>query len=132
MLTAAHVVISQLHLLRITNVVSCALRIPVLSISCQEAVVPMTKPCALIPDSVHMCHTLVPKMLCHLSHGTDCPKTWKVLRLPLRSYRLSNRISQFRFDTPTQSVSWSSVVLSLDEGLQSSPLFPLRPNQLIL
>ena len=74
MLAAADGVISQLHLLRISNSVSCLLRIPVLSVSCQEAVTLVIKPCALIPDSVHMCHTLVPKMLCHPSHGTDCPK----------------------------------------------------------
>ena len=40
------------------------------------------KPCALIPDSVHMCRTLVPEMLRHLSHGTDCPKTWEGLATP--------------------------------------------------
>ena len=50
------------------------LRIPVLSVSCHEAMTLVIKPCALIPDSVHMCCTLVPRMLCHLSHGTDCPK----------------------------------------------------------
>ena len=77
MLAAADGVISQLHLLRITNGVSCVLRIPVLSVSCQEAMTLVIKPCALIPDSVHMCCTLVPEMLCHPSHGTDCPKTWE-------------------------------------------------------
>ena len=77
------------------------LQIPVLSVSCQEAVTLVIKPCALIPDSVHMCRTRVPGMLCHPSHGTDCPKRGKVLRLPLRSYRQYNRISQLRFDSGT-------------------------------
>ena len=82
MLAAADGVISQLHLLRITNGVSCVLQIPVLFVSCQEAVALVIKPCALIPDSVHMCRTLVPRMLCHPSHGTDCPKTWEGLATP--------------------------------------------------
>ena len=68
-----------------------------LSVRCHEAMTLVIKPCALIPDSVHMHCTLVPEMLCHLSHGTDCP-IWEVLRLPLRSYCLDNQISQFRFD----------------------------------
>ena len=59
----------------------------------------MIKPCALIPDLVHMCCTLVPGMLCHPSHGTDCSKCGKVLRLPLRSNHLYNWISQFQFDS---------------------------------
>ena len=61
-------------MLRISNSVSWMLRIPVLSVSCQEAVTPVIKPCALIPDSVHTCCTLISRMLCHPSHGTDCPK----------------------------------------------------------
>ena len=73
MLAAADGVISQLHMLHISKSVSWVLRIPVLSISCREAMTLVIKPCALIPDSVHMCRTLVPGMLCHLSHGTDCP-----------------------------------------------------------
>ena len=79
MLAAAHSVISQLFMLRISNHVSRVLRIPVLSISYHEAMALVIKPCALIPDSVHMCCTLVPRMLCHPSHGTDCPKCEKVL-----------------------------------------------------
>ena len=82
MLAAAHGVISQLHMLRISNSVSWVLQIPVLSVSCQEAVTLVIKPCALIPDSVHMCRTLIPRMLCHPSHGTDCPKTWEGLVTP--------------------------------------------------
>ena len=82
MLAAAHGVISQLHLLRISKSVSWVLRIPVLSVNCQEAVTLVIKPCALIPDSVHMCCTLVPEMLCHLSHGTDCPKLCGGLATP--------------------------------------------------
>ena len=82
MLAAADVAIGQLHLLRISNSVSCVLRIPVLPVSCQEAVTLVIKPCALIPDSVHMCRTLVPKMLCHPSHGTDCPRMWEGLATP--------------------------------------------------
>ena len=74
MLSAAHGVISQLHMLRISKCVSWLLWIPVLPISCHEAVTLVIKPCALIPDLVHTCCTLVPEMLCHLSHGTDCPK----------------------------------------------------------
>ena len=74
MLAAAHGVISQLYMLRISKSVSWVLWIPVLSDSCQEAVALVIKPCALIPNSVHMCCTLVPGVLCHLSHGTDCPK----------------------------------------------------------
>ena len=55
------------------------------------------KPCALIPDSVHTCCTLVPEMLCHPSHVLIAQ--WgKVLQLPLRSYCLSHWISQFWFD----------------------------------
>ena len=81
MLAAAHGVISQLHMLRISKSVSCLLRIPVLSISCQEAVTLVIKPCALIPDSVHMHCTLVPEMLCHLLLGTDCPM-WEGLAAP--------------------------------------------------
>ena len=82
MLAAVHGVISQLHILRISKCVSWVLRIPVLSVSCEEAVTLMIKPCALIPDSVHICCTLVPRMLCHPSHGTDCPKTWEGLGTP--------------------------------------------------
>ena len=81
MLAAAHGVISQLHMLCISKSVSCVLRIPLLSISYHEAVTLVIKPCALIPDSVHMCCTLVPEMLCHLSHGTDCPM-WEGLATP--------------------------------------------------
>ena len=82
MLAAAHGVISQLHMLRISKSVSWVLRIPVLSVSCREAMTLVIKPCALIPDLVHMCRTLVPGMLCHPSHGTDCPKTWDSLATP--------------------------------------------------
>ena len=60
MLAAAHGVISQLHMLRISKSVSRVLQIPVLSVSCHEAVTLVIKPCALIPDSVHTCCTLVP------------------------------------------------------------------------
>ena len=81
MLAAAHGIISQLHMLRISKCISWVLWIPVLSISCHEAVTLVIKPCALIPDSVHMCCTLVPEMLCHLSHGTDCRK-WEGLATP--------------------------------------------------
>ena len=58
------------------------------------------KPCALIPDLVHMRHTLVPRC-CVIRHmvliALICGK---ILWLPLRSYRLYNRISQFQFDRP--------------------------------
>ena len=60
-------------MLHIGKCVSWVLQIPVLSVSCQEAVTLVIKPCALIPDLVHMYCTLVPEMLCYLSHGTDCP-----------------------------------------------------------
>ena len=106
MLAAVHGIISQLHMLHISNCVSCVLWIPVLSVNCHEAMTHLIKPYALIPNLVHMCCTLVPETLCRLSHGTDCPM-WKVLQLPLRSYCLYNQISQFRFDTPTLLVSWS-------------------------
>ena len=56
-------------------------------------------------------------------------KREKVLRLPPRSYRLYNWLSHFRFDTPTQSVSWSPVVLC-QMRVSSPHLFPVRPNQL--
>ena len=82
MLAAAHGVINQLHMLRISKSVSWVLRIPVLSVSCHKAVTLVIKPYALIPDSVHMCRTLVPEMLCHLLHGTDCPKMWESLATP--------------------------------------------------
>ena len=82
MLAAAHGAISQLHMLHISKSVSWMLWIPVLSVSCHEAVTLMIKPCALIPDSVHTCCTLVPGMLRHPSHGTDCPKTWVGLATP--------------------------------------------------
>ena len=80
-LAAAHGAISQLHMLRISKCISWVLRIPVLSISYQEAVTLVIKPCALIPDSVHTCCTLIPGMLCHPSHGTDCPM-WESLATP--------------------------------------------------
>ena len=108
-------------MLRISKCVSWGLQIPMLSVSCYEAMTLVIKPCALIPNLVHTCCTLVPGMLYYPSHGTDCPKHGKVLRLPLRSYCLYNQISQFRFDTPTQSVScgplwyfvrWGSPVLT--------------------
>ena len=73
MLAAVHCAINQLLMLCISKCVSWLLRTPVLSINCHEAMTHMIKPCALIPDSVHMCCTLVPGMLCHPSHGTDCP-----------------------------------------------------------
>ena len=73
MLAAAHGIISQLLMLHISKCISCVLRIPVLSVRCHEAMTLVIKPCALIPDSVHMCCTLVLEILCHLSHGTDCP-----------------------------------------------------------
>ena len=69
-------------MLHISKSVSRALQIPVLSVSCREAMTLVIKPCALIPDLVHMCCTLVPEMLHHLSHGTDCPKTWEGLATP--------------------------------------------------
>ena len=53
--------------------------------SCQhEAVTHVIKPCALIPDSVHMCCTLVPEMLCHPSHwlpsaGRSCDSHWDLI-----------------------------------------------------
>ena len=59
----------------------------------------MIKPCALIPDSVHMCCTLVPEMLCHPSHGTDCPKMWEGLATPTEILLPVNWLSQFRFDS---------------------------------
>ena len=62
-------------MLRISKSVSWMLRIPVLSISCHEVMALVVKPCAPIPDLVHMRCALVPRILCHLSHGTDCPKT---------------------------------------------------------
>ena len=124
MLAAADGVIGQLHILRISKCVRWMLRIPVLSDSCQEAVTLVIKPCALIPDSVHMCCTLVPRMPCHPSHGTDCPKKrGKVLRLPLRSYRLNNRISQFRFDTKYKRYTL------LQENLRSPSYFGDTYNQ---
>ena len=78
-----------------------------------------------VPLSLIQCTHVVPLFLgcCVIRHMVLIAlKCEKVLRLPLRSYRLYNRISQLRFDTPTQSVSWSPVVLSLNKGLQSSPL----------
>ena len=81
MLAAAHDAISQLHMLRISKSVSRMLRIPVLSVSCHESMTLVIKPCALIPDSVHMHCTLVPEMLYHPSHGTDCPM-WESLVTP--------------------------------------------------
>ena len=90
--------ISQLHMLRISKSVSWVLWIPVLSVSCQEAMTLVIKPCALIPDLVHMRHTLVPRC-CVIRHMVLIAlKREKVLRLPLRSYHLYNRISQLRFD----------------------------------
>ena len=82
MLAAADGVISQLHMLRISKSVSWVLRIPVLSDSCHEAMTLVIKPCALIPNSVHIRCTLVPGMSCHPSHGTDCPKMWEGLATP--------------------------------------------------
>ena len=49
MLAAAHGIISQLQVLRISKCISRLLRIPVLSVSCHEAVTRKIKPCALIP-----------------------------------------------------------------------------------
>ena len=82
MLAAADGVISQLHMLHISKCVSWVLQIPVLSVSCPEAMTLVIKPCALIPDLVHMYCTLVPEMLYHPSHGTDCPKMWESLVTP--------------------------------------------------
>ena len=81
MLAAAHGIISQLHMLHISKCISWLLQIPVLSVSCHEAVTLVIKPYALIPDSVHMCCTLVPRMLGHPSHGADCP-VWESLATP--------------------------------------------------
>ena len=108
-------------MLRISNCISWVLRIPVSSVSCQEAMTLVIKPCALIPDLVHMCCALVPEMLCHLSHCTDCPKCGKVLRLPLRSYRLYNRISQFRFDKSVTQIDSSNASERI-EAVSSSPM----------
>ena len=55
MLAAAHGIISQLLMLRISECISWFLRIPVLSVSCHEVMTLVIKPCALIPDLVHMC-----------------------------------------------------------------------------
>ena len=106
-------------MLRISKSVSWVLRIPVLSVSCHEAVTLVIKPCALIPDSVHMCCTLVPGMLCHPSHGTDCPKTWEGLGLPLRSYCQYNRISQLQFDKHYLQ----------EHGIEHQTLMPYSPQQ---
>ena len=88
MLAAAHGVISQLHMLRISKSVSWVLRIPVLSVSCQEAMTLVIKPCALIPW--FGAHVLYPcswdaLFICHMVLIAQCGK---VLRLPLRSYCL--------------------------------------------
>ena len=81
-----------------------------------------------VPLSLIRCTCVVPLFLrcCVIYHMVLIAlRREKVLRLPLRSYRLSNRIPQFRFDTPTQSVSWSLWYFRLDESLQFSPNFPL-------
>ena len=55
-----------------------------------------------VPLSLIWCTCVVPLFLgcCVIRHMVLIAlKCGKVLRLPLRSYRLSNRISQFRFDT---------------------------------
>ena len=54
-----------------------------------------------VPLSLFWCTRVVPLFLrcyiiCHMVLIAQCGK---VLRLPLRSYRLDNRISQFRFDS---------------------------------
>ena len=66
-----------------------------------------------VPLSLIQCTCVVPLFLrcCVIRHMVLIAQSGKVLRLPLRSYCLNNRISQFRFDTPTQSVSWSPMVL---------------------
>ena len=62
-----------------------------------------------VPLSLIQCTCVVPLFLrcCVICHMVLIAQCGKVLRLPLRSYRLSNWVSQFQFDTPTQSVSWS-------------------------
>ena len=118
-------------LLHISKCVSWVLRIPVLPISCQEAVTLVIKPCALIPDSVHMCCTLVFGMLCHPSHGTDCPNVgrscdshWDLIACIIR-YLNSNLTLPLNWyhGPPWYFVRRGSPVLTS---------FPVRPNQLIL
>ena len=86
-----------------------------------------------VPLSLIRCTCVVLLFLrCYvICHAVLIAQCGKVLRLPLRSYHLHNGISQFRFDTPTQSVSWSPVVLH-QMRVSSSHLIPVRPNQLIL
>ena len=57
-------------------------------------------------------------VICHMVLIAQCGK---VLRLPLRSYRLCNQISQFQFDTPTKIGIMVPCGTLLYEGLQSSP-----------
>ena len=51
--------------------------------SCHETITLVIKPCALLPNLVHLHCTLVPGMLCHPSHGTDCPM-WGSLATPTK------------------------------------------------
>ena len=54
-----------------------------------------------VPLSLIRCTCVVPLFLrcCVICHMVLIAQCGKVLRLPLRSYRLYNRISQFRFDS---------------------------------
>ena len=97
-LVAAHGVISQLHMLRISKCVNWLLRIPMLSISCHEAMTLVIKPCALIPDSVHMCCTLV-RETCSQRRG-----------LQLRSCQIGIEITDYTGDKISVGVARPSHV----------------------
>ena len=81
-----------------------------------------------VPLSLIRCTCVVPLFLrcCVIRHMVLIAlKRGKVLQLPLRSYRLYNRISQFWFDTPTQSVSCGPLWYFVRRGSPVLTFFPL-------
>ena len=111
-------------------------QIPVLSVRCHEAMTLVAKPCALIPDLVHMCCTLVPEMLCHPSHGTDCPM-WEGLATPTEillpkiiGYLNSDLTPTHNGKQPTHDTQYQNTTQGSisDEGLRSSHIIPRHSN----
>ena len=79
-----------------------------------------------VPLSLIRCTRVVPLFLrcCVIRHMVLIAlKHGKVLRLPLRSYRLYNRISQFRFDTGvSRAVISSKDFLAMGDGVFSDKI----------
>ena len=97
-----------------------------------KAVTHVIDHCALIPNLVHLCYTLIPELLCYPSCGTDCQE-YDNFHWDLITY---NQISHFWFDSFFVLLLWSLLVvlyifplLAYHKGMPFWHLLPLFPSQ---